>query len=249
MENYRKRKAVIDGVRESGRLNTGLLDHIAGIIKEGMTTLEIDEIIYKETIKLGGVPATLNYDGYPRSLCTSINNQVCHGIPSKDIQLKDGDIINIDVSTCYRGYYSDSARVFKIGRVSPEKKILVDVSKACLEAGLSAVKPWVSLNEIGIKTAKLARKNKMTIARGIGGHGIGHKFHESPYVSYDGLGMDLKMVPGMIFTIEPAVNFGRQEVYEDASNGWTIYTVDGKPSAQWEVTVLVTETGYEVLAY
>ncbi len=131
MENYRKRKAVIDGVRESGRLNTGLLDHIAGIIKEGMTTLEIDEIIYKETIKLGGVPATLNYDGYPRSLCTSINNQVCHGIPSKDIQLKDGDIINIDVSTCYRDTIRLSQSI-QIG-VLVQKKILVDVSKLVLK--------------------------------------------------------------------------------------------------------------------
>lgn len=238
----------IEGVRESGRLNTHLLDYISDYIGPGMTTSDIDDMIYNETIRLGGVPATLNYNNYPKSICTSVNNQVCHGIPSKDTVLVEGDIVNIDLSTNLNGYFSDSARVFTIGKVSDERLRLIDISKKCIDIGLSFITPWQSMKFIGEKISRFAEDEGYKIAVDIGGHGIGLKFHEEPFVSYAEHGTDLLLVPGMIFTIEPAVNVGGSDVYEDFDNNWTIYTQDGKDSAQWEVTVLVTEDGYEVLA-
>ncbi len=238
----------IEGVRESGLLNSSLLDFISSKLHLGMTTDEIDQLIYRETIKLGGLPATLNYSGYPKSLCTSINDQVCHGIPSSKIRLKDGDILNIDVSTKYKGYYSDSARVFCIGNVKEEARTLVDVAKASIKVGLSKVVPWTSMRHLGEAVNAFVTEQGFSIARNIGGHGIGLKFHEEPYVSYNNKGTDMLLVPGMVFTIEPAVNMGTGDVFENVTNGWTIYTQDRKLSAQWEVTVLVTESGYEIIA-
>ncbi len=239
----------IEGVRKSGRVNTTLLDFISDKLYVGMTTLEIDSLIYSETIRIGGVPATLNYNGYPRSLCTSLNDQVCHGIPAPNEILKSGDIINIDIATNYKGYYSDSARVFGIGEISNSSKRLIEVSRKCIDVGLKQVKPWTSMKSIGLAVSDYAVQNGYSIASGIGGHGIGLKFHEEPYVSYENPGTNMQIVPGMIFTIEPAVNQGSSNIFEDANNGWTIYTVDGENSAQWEVTVLVTNDGYEILAY
>jgi len=241
-------KSQIDGVKESGVLNSTLLDYISDKLHIGMSTEEIDQVIYRETIRLGGLPATLNYNGYPKSLCTSINDQVCHGIPSEKVKLKDGDILNIDVSTIYNGYYSDSARVFCIGNVNEEERTLVEVAKESIDVGLSKVIPWTSMRHIGEAISKFATAHDYRIAQNIGGHGIGLKFHEEPYVSYNKKGTDLLLVPGMVFTIEPAVNMGTGEVFENANNGWTIYTEDQKPSAQWEVTVLVTDSGYEIIA-
>ncbi len=242
-------KIQIDGVRESGKINTQLLDFISNKLYVGMSTLEIDSLIHNETIRLGGVPATLNYNGYPRSLCTSVNDQVCHGIPARNEILKSGDIINIDVATNYKGYYSDSARVFGIGEISNDSKSLIKISKDCMDVGLKQVKPWASMKSIASAVSDHAMKMGFTIASGIGGHGIGLKFHEEPYVSYEKPGTNIQLLPGMVFTIEPAVNRGSCEIFEDVDNGWTIYTVDGKNSAQWEVTVLVAKDGYEVLAY
>lgn len=242
-------KTQIEGVRRSGELNTAILDYIADKLEVGMSTAEINRLVHEETLKLGGRPATLGFSGYPKSLCTSVNDEVCHGIPSKDVKLRQGDIINIDVSTVYNGYYSDSARVFPLGRVNEEARKLIDVSKASLELGLSKVVPWTSMRNIGNSISSFVEEHGYSIASGIGGHGIGLKFHEEPFVSYERNGTDMLLVPGMIFTIEPAVNQGGSEVFEDALNGWTIYTDDGSLSAQWEVTVLVTETGYETLAY
>lgn len=239
----------INGVKLSGELNTSILDFISDKLYVGMTTAEIDRLIYRETLKLGGQPATLDFNGYPKSLCTSINDQVCHGIPSEKTTLKEGDIINIDVSTIYNGFYSDSARVFGIGSVNDNAKKLIEVSKESIEVGLESVIPWTSMRNIGESISSFVENHGYSIASGIGGHGIGLQFHEEPFVSYEKSGTDMLLVPGMIFTIEPAVNRGGSEVFEDASNGWTIYTDDRSLSAQWEVTVLVTETGYEVLAY
>ncbi|MBN2826859.1 MAG: type I methionyl aminopeptidase [Tissierellales bacterium] len=239
----------IRGIRDSGRVNTQVLDYIGERIHVGMSTLEIDQIVHEETIRLGGIPATLGYNGYPRSLCTSLNSQVCHGIPSAKQIIKDGDLINIDVSTNLGGYFSDSARVFQVGIKSASRQELIKISKACLEVGLSSVVPWTSMRTIGRSIYEYAKERGYSIATSIGGHGIGMKFHEEPFVSYDRQGTDMLLVPGMVFTIEPAVNAGGGEVYEDRQNNWTIYTSDGKDSAQWEVTVLVTEKGYEILAY
>ena len=240
----------IEGIRESGKINTAVLDYVAEHIREGMTTEEIDRLVHEKTEELGGIPAPLGYEGFPKSVCTSINEQVCHGIPSEDIVLKDGDIINVDVSTIYNGYFSDSSRMFCIGNVSDEKKKLVDVTKECVELGLAQVKPWGFMGDMGQAVHDHAVKNGYSVVREIGGHGVGLEFHEEPFVSYvTKKGTEMLLVPGMVFTIEPMVNMGTDEVYTDGGDNWSVYTADGRPSAQWEIQVLVTETGYEVLAY
>lgn len=240
----------IQGIRESARINIAVLDYVAAHIKAGITTAEIDRWVYGETTRMGGIPAPLNFQGFPKSVCTSLNDQVCHGIPSEDVVLKDGDIINVDVSTIYNGYYSDSSRMFCIGTVSEEKRRLVEVAKNCLEAGLAQVKPWGFLGDMGQAIHDYARENGCSVVREIGGHGIGLDFHEEPWVSYvSKKGTEMLMVPGLVFTIEPMINLGTDEIFTDEEDGWTVYTTDGKPSAQWEIQVLVTETGYEILAY
>ena len=164
--------------------------------------------------------------------------------------LKDGDIINVDVSTILDGYFSDSSRMFLIGDVSEEKKRLVRVTKEAVELGLKEVKPWGFLGDMGQAVHDHVKKNGYSVVEDVGGHGVGLEFHEDPFVSYvTKRGTEMVMAPGMIFTIEPMVNMGTSEIYVDDSNGWTIYTEDGKPSAQWEIMVLVTETGHEVLAW
>jgi methionyl aminopeptidase len=240
----------IEGIRASGKVNTAILDDISEQIRIGMSTDEIDRLVYQKTIELGAIPATLGYEGYPKSVCTSVNNEVCHGIPSEQVILKDGDIINVDVSTILNGYYSDSSRMFCLGRVSEERKRLVEVAKEAISIGLEQARPWNFLGDIGQAINDFARKNGYTVVREIGGHGVGNEFHEDPFVSYvSKRGTQMLLVPGMIFTIEPMINAGRAEVIMNNENGWTITTKDGKDSAQWEVTVLITEDGYEVLAY
>ncbi|WP_069872033.1 methionyl aminopeptidase [Fusibacter sp. 3D3] len=245
-----KNKEQIIGLRESGKINTALLDFISDKLYIGMTTNEIDVLIHEKTLALGGIPAPLNYEGYTKSVCTSINDQVCHGIPSDDVILEDGDIINIDVSTIHNGYFSDSSRMFCIGNTSPEKKRLVDVTKECIEVGLSQVTPWGFLGDMGQAIHEHALANGYTVVQDIGGHGIGLKFHEEPWVSFvSKKGTEMLLVPGMVFTIEPMLNMGTDDVFIDEEDDWTVYTADGMPSAQWEVMVLVTEDGYEILAY
>ncbi len=240
----------IAGIRESAKINIAVLDYVSEHIKAGITTEEIDKWVYEQTVIRGGTPAPLNYDGYPKSVCTSIDNVVCHGIPSPDRVLKDGDIINVDVSTELNGYFSDSSRMFCIGEVSPEKKRLVEVTKQSLSVGLEQVKPWGFLGDMGNAINQFAIQNGYSVVRDIGGHGIGLEFHEDPWVSYVSLpGTEMLMAPGLVFTIEPMINMGTHEIYEDEHDGWTIYTADGKPSAQWEIQVLVTDDGYEILCY
>lgn len=240
----------IEGIKKSAAINIAVLDYVGEHIRAGITTEEIDKWVYDETVKRGGIPAPLNYEGFPKSVCTSLNDEVCHGIPSKDIVLKDGDIINVDCSTILDGYFSDSSRMYLIGDVSEEKKKLVQVAKECLDVGLKEVKPWGFLGDMGQVINDYAEEHGYTIVREIGGHGIGLEFHEEPWVSYvSKRGTEMMMVPGLVFTIEPMVNMGKADIYEDDENGWTIYTEDGKPSAQWEIQVLVTEDGYEILSY
>lgn len=240
----------IEKIKESAKINIAVLDYVAEKIHAGMTTQEIDDLVSKKTAEMGGIPAPLGFEGFPKSVCTSINEQVCHGIPSEKDVLKDGDIINVDVSTIYHGYYSDSSRMFCIGNVSPEKKKLVDVVKECVYLGLEEVKPWGFLGDIAQVINDHAKANGYSVVREIGGHGVGLEFHEDPWVSYTTTrGTEMLLVPGMMFTIEPMVNMGTAEIYVDNKNDWTIYTADGKPSAQWEIQVLVTETGYEIIAY
>lgn len=246
-----KTKEQIDGIRESGLINIAVLDYVAENIRPGMSTAEIDRLVEEKTRACGAVPAPLGYEGFPKSVCTSINSQVCHGIPSEDDILQEGDIVNVDVSTIYKGYFSDSSRMFIVGgRTTPERERLVRVAKECMEAGIAQVKPWQFLGDMADAVNSHAKENGCSIVVDIGGHGVGLEFHEDPFVSYVApKGTEMLMVPGMVFTIEPMVNAGTEEIYVDDANGWTIYTEDGKPSAQWEVTVAVTEDGYEILAY
>ena len=237
-------------IKESAKINVAVLDYIEKNIHEGMNTAEIDKIVYDMTTDMGGIPAPLNYEGYPFSVCTSVNDQVCHGFPSKDVILKSGDIINVDCSTILDGYFSDSSRMFCIGEVSEEKRKLVQVTKECVEIGLEQVKPWGFLGDMGQAVHDHAYANGYTVVREIGGHGVGLEFHEDPWVGYNSKkGTEMVMAPGMIFTIEPMVNMGRVEIFTDEENGWEVYTKDGKPSAQWEIMVLVTEDGHEVLCW
>ncbi len=245
-----KNNAQIEGIRESGKINTTILDYVATKIHIGMTTEEIDRLICEKTTELGGIPASLDYQGYPKSVCTSINDVVCHGIPSEKDVLHDGDIINVDVSTIYKDYYSDSSRTFLVGNVKPEVEKLVRVTKECMELGLKEVAPWKTFGKMSSVIDKYAQKHGYTVVKEIGGHGVGLEFHEEPWIGYiDGFGEKLLMAPGMIFTIEPMVNMGDGEIYVYEEDDWTVYTSDGLPSAQWEIMVLVTETGYEVLAW
>ena len=245
-----KTEAQIAEIRKSAEINVKILDYVAEHIKEGISTAEIDKWVYDITTKEGAIPAPLGYEGFPKSVCTSINNQVCHGIPSEDIILEEGDIINVDVSTILNGYYSDSSRMFCIGDVGEEKARLVRVAKECVEKGLEQVKPWGFLGDMGQAVHDYAKKNGYTIVEEVGGHGVGLEFHEDPFVSYvTRRGEEMLMAPGMIFTIEPMINMGRPDIFVADSNGWTIYTDDRLPSAQREIMVLVTETGHEVLAW
>ncbi len=245
-----KTPADIEAIKESSKINMAVLDAVEKMIGPGVTTQQIDDLVHDMTIELGGIPAPLNYEGFPKSVCTSINEVVCHGIPSSDVVLKDGDIVNIDVSTIYNDYFSDSSRMYLIGEVSEEKKKLVQVTKECVELGIKAVKPWTFLGDMADVINTHAKENGYSVVIDIGGHGVGYEFHEEPFVSYvTKPGTEMLMVPGMVFTIEPMINMGTSEIVIDEDDGWTVTTKDGKPSAQWEVTVAVTEDGCEVLTW
>lgn len=240
----------IEAIKESCKINIAVLDYIGEHIKEGMTTEDIDRMVYEKTTEMGGIPAPLDYEGYPKSVCVSIDDVVCHGIPCEEEVLMDGDIVNVDCSTIYKGYFSDSSRMYCIGNVTPEKKKLVDTVKECVEKGLEQVKPWGFLGDMAQAVNDHAKANGYSVVREIGGHGVGLEFHEEPFVSYvTNKGTEMVMAPGMIFTIEPMVNMGKADVYVDEDDDWTVFTADGSPSAQWEIMVLVTEEGYEVLCY
>ena len=240
----------IEGIRRSGVVNTGVLDLIEKEIHEGMTTAQIDRLVFDYTVSHGAIPAPLNYEGFPKSVCTSINEVVCHGIPSEKEILRDGDIINVDVSTILDGYFSDASRMFMIGNVSPEKRRLVEVTKECLEIGMEAAKPFGFVGDIGNAIQKHAEKNGYSVVRDLCGHGVGLKFHEEPEVTHFGRkGTGMLLVPGMVFTIEPMINMGRYDIYIDSDDGWTVLTDDGLPSAQWEHTFVMTETGLEILTH
>lgn len=240
----------IEGIRESARINTALLDYIAANIREGMSTEEIDRMVYQFTTDHGAIPAPLHYEGFPKSVCTSINDVVCHGIPSPTEILRSGDIVNVDVSTIYKGYYSDASRMFMIGEVNPEWQRLVKVTKECMELGIAEAKPWKRLGDVGAAIQEHAEKNGYSVVRDLCGHGVGIHFHEAPDVNHFGRrNTGMLIVPGMTFTIEPMINMGKLHVYTDEADGWTVLTDDGLPSAQWENMILITETGNEILTY
>ena len=238
----------IEGIKKSARLNTAVLDHVAEHIHAGLSTEEIDRLVYDFTVSHGGIPAPLHYQGFPKSVCTSINNEVCHGIPDESIILEEGDIINVDVSTILDGYFSDASRMFMIGNVSERARKLVEVTKECVELGLAQAKPWNHLGDIADAINTYAKANGYSVVEDIGGHGIGLEFHEDPWVSYvTPKGSEMLLVPGMIFTIEPMINEGSPDFFVDEENEWTVYTEDDGLSAQVEYMVLITEDGAEVL--
>lgn len=238
----------IEAIKRSAALNTAVLDHVAANIKAGMSTADIDKLVYDFTTEHGGIPAPLNYEGFPKSVCTSINDVVCHGIPDKYEFLEEGDIINVDVSTILNGYYSDASRMFKIGNVSPEAEKIVRITEECVELGLKEAKPWGHLGDIAHAINSHAQANGYSVVEDIGGHGIGLAFHEEPFVSYvTPKGTEMVLVPGMIFTIEPMINEGGPDFFIDEENDWTVCTLDGGLSSQIEYMVLITEDGAEVL--
>lgn len=242
----------IEGIRRSGAVNTGVLDLIEKEIHEGMSTLEIDKLCREYCEAHGAIPACLNYEGFPMSVCTSINEVVCHGIPKATDILEEGDIINVDFTTILDGYYADASRMFIIGETTPEKKQLVEVTKECLEIGMEAAKPWGFVGEIGKAIEKHAKKYHYGVVRDLCGHGVGLKFHEEPEVCHFAQKHPgMLLVPGMVFTIEPMINMGTWEVFIDADDpyGWEVITEDEKPSAQWEHTLLMTEHGVEILSH
>lgn len=245
-----KSNAQIEGIRKAGVCNTALLDQVGSILRPGISTEEINSFIHKTTLAMGAIPAPLGFEGFPKSVCTSLNHEVCHGIPDQSVILQDGDIINIDVTTILNGYYADASRMFEIGTVSAERKQLISVAKECLDLGFSAAKPLMHLGDIGEVIETHAKKHGYSIVREIGGHGTGIAFHEEPWVSHIGKkGTGLLLVPGMVFTIEPMVNAGNPDVQTDPNNGWTVTTKDGSDSAQWEYTIVITETGAEILTH
>ena len=245
-----KTPAEIEGIKRSAEVNVGVLDYVAAHIAPGVTTAEVDKWIYDYTVEHGAIPAPLDYEGFPKSVCTSVNEVVCHGIPSPDEVLREGDIVNIDCSTIKDDFFSDSSRMFCIGEVSPEAADLVRVTKEAVQVGLDAIKPWGHLGDIGAAVNAYAREHGYTVVREFGGHGIGFEFHEDPFVSHvsePGTGMVL--APGMVFTIEPMINMGKWQVFVDEEDGWTVVTDDELPSAQWEHTFLMTERGLQILTY
>ena len=242
----------IEGIRRSGVVNTGVLDLIEKEIHEGMSTLEIDKLCREYCEAHGAIPDCLKYEGFPMSVCTSINEVVCHGIPKATDILEEGDIINVDFTTILDGYYADASRMFIIGETTPEKKQLVEVTKECLEIGMEAAKPWGFVGEIGKAIEKHAKKYHYGVVRDLCGHGVGLKFHEEPEVCHFAQKHPgMLLVPGMVFTIEPMINMGTWEVFIDADDpyGWEVITEDEKPSAQWEHTLLMTEHGVEILSH
>lgn len=243
-----KTPAQIEAIKKSAELNTAVLDHVAKHIHAGMSTEDIDVLVHDFTVSHGGIPAPLGYEGFPKSVCTSLNNEICHGIPDKNIILQEGDIINVDVSTILDGYFSDASRMFKIGTVSERAERIVRVTEECVELGLKAAKPWGHLGDIADAIYTHAQENGYSVVEDIGGHGIGLEFHEEPFVSYvTPKGSEMVLVPGMMFTIEPMLNEGSPDFFVDEDNDWTVYTIDDGLSAQIEYMVLVTETGIEVL--
>ena len=233
----------VEGIRRSGVLVLELLEIAASLVKPGAVTGDIDRMLAEHTRQRGAISAPLNYRGYPRSTCISVNEVICHGIPGQRV-LKDGDIANVDVTTILDGYYADASRTFKVGHVSPEADRLVDVTRECLRRGMHAVKPGNTLGDIGHAIQSYAEAQDYSVVRDFVGHGIGLEFHEAPQIMHTGRkGNGIVLVPGMVFTIEPMINIGRAES-KILGDGWTAVTADGSLSAQFEQTILVSTDGF-----
>ena len=238
----------IEGIRKSSKLAGETLTYIEAFVKAGVSTEYLNQHIHQFTLDNGAIPATLNYNGYPKSCCISLNEVVCHGIPSDDIILKEGDILNIDVTTILNGYYGDTSRMFTIGNISPEAQKLIQVTKHSLDLGIKEVRPNNQIGNIGYAISRYANSQGFSVVYEFCGHGVGVEFHEDPQVDHSSRkNSGPRMRPGMTFTIEPMINEGKPRVKIDKFDNWTARTIDNKLSAQFEHTVLVTETGCEVL--
>lgn len=237
----------IERMRVAGRLAAEVLDMITPYVKAGVTTDELDAICHRFIVEeQGAVPAPLNYRGFPKSICTSINHQVCHGIPGKR-KLKDGDIVNIDITVIKDGFHGDTSRMFMIGKPTVAGKRITELARQCLDIGIGAVKPGATLGDIGHAIQSFAEANNASVVREYCGHGIGRAFHEDPQVLHYGKpGHGITLEPGMTFTVEPMINAGKRHT-RLLPDKWTVVTKDHSLSAQWEHTILVTEEGHEIL--
>ncbi|MBR1730189.1 MAG: type I methionyl aminopeptidase, partial [Selenomonadaceae bacterium] len=241
----------IEGIKKAAVINTGALDLMAELIKPGISTLTLNNAAHEFIVSHGAHPSCLDYEGFPKSVCISVNNVVCHGIPSKKKILREGDILNIDITTDLDGYFADASRMYIVGgKTSMEAKKLVDVTQNIMEAGIKAAQPWHFVGDIGAACGELAHANGYSVVTDLGGHGVGKKFHLEPFVSHDCKAeTGMLLVPGMVLTVEPMINAGSKKVETDAYDLWTVTTQDGSLSAQWEKTILITENGNEVLAW
>ena len=253
-EYYKKHQIIIknekqiEGIRRSCQLASKILDETCKHAKEGVTTQELNDIAHRMTIEAGAIPATLNYGypPYPKSICTSLNEVICHGIPDQT-KLRDGDIINIDYTSILDGYYGDCSRMVCIGNVSAERQLVVDVAYECLMRSIAILKPGVLVSAIGDVIEDYAASKGCSVVNQFVAHGVGVEFHEGPQVPHSRNRINIPFVPGMTFTIEPMINAGVREGVIDSRDGWTARTRDGKASGQWEHTILITENGHEVL--
>jgi methionyl aminopeptidase len=241
-----KEQADIEGIREAGRLVLETLDLVESRIRPGMVTEEINTIVHEFTVKKGAQPAPLNYRGFPKSVCVSVNEEVCHGIPGKRV-LQDGDIVNVDVTSVLKGYYADANKTYFVGTPGAAARKIVSVARECLKRAISVVKPGNTVGDIGWTIQNYAEGQGCSVVRDFVGHGVGFEFHEAPQVPHFGQkGQGIRLVPGMVFTIEPMINLGGKELKILADN-WTAVTKDGSLSAQFEQTLLVTPGGCESL--
>ena len=241
-----KEEADIEGIRKAGQLVLDTFEQIEDKIRPGIKTDEINTIVHEFTIKNGAQPAPLNYRGFPKSVCVSINEEVCHGIPGKRI-LMDGDIVNVDITSVLNGYYADANKTFFAGTPGPDARKIVSVAGECLKRGISMVKPGNTVGDVGWAIQTYAEDQGCSVVRDFVGHGVGFEFHESPQIPHFGQkGQGIRFIPGMVFTIEPMINLGNKELKILADN-WTAVTRDGSLSAQFEQTILVTQDGYESL--
>jgi methionyl aminopeptidase len=237
----------IEKMRKAGKLAAQLLEHLGKMVKPGISTYELDQEAEKWTRAHGAKSAPLGYNGFPRSICTSVNEVICHGIPSKDQILKEGDIINIDVTPIVDGYHGDTSRTFFVGTPSPKAKKLVEVTEECLYRGINAVKPNGKIGDIGAAIQEYAESHGFSVVRNFVGHGVGRIFHCPPQIPHFGKrGTGKKLRPGMVFTVEPMINEGTWEA-ELLDDGWTALTKDRKLSAQFEHTIAITNEGVEIL--
>lgn len=245
---YLKSEHQVQGIRTASYLAADILDELCKAAVEGVTTNELDRLSQKLHKEAGAIAAPFHYGRppFPKTICTSLNEVICHGIPD-DRPLQNGDILNIDVTSIYKGFYGDNSRMVCIGDISEEKRLVVDTSYRCLHEAISQLKPEMPVSKIGDIIEHVAAENGCSVVDQFVGHGVGLEFHEAPNVPHHHNDINIPLVSGMTFTIEPMINAGVKEAVIDKGDKWTARTADGKPSAQWEHTILITEEGYEIL--